>query len=81
MLIYLLSQSNITHNHNNKTTKNVVGLKQSDRREPSLTTTHRILKLHARAEIEQYSENKFIGLYKKTQKQYLNTIGTSKIAH
>ena len=59
-----LSQSNNNHNPNNKTTINVVGLRQSNHWN---TTTHQQqhpqpptinLKLHDRAEIEQNSENK-----------------------
>ena len=56
----ILSQPNNNLNPNNKTTKTVVGLRLSNRWEypPPPSTTHTNSKLHDRAEIEQYSENK-----------------------
>ena len=55
-IVDLLSKPNNNHNPNNKTTITVVGLRLSNHWEPPPPTTNS--KLHDRAEIKQYFENK-----------------------
>ena len=75
---HILSQPNNNHNHKTKTAITVVGLRQNNRLEPPPTQTKNY---KIEQNLSKTQKTKVISLYKETQKQFLKSMPTLKMAH